>query len=75
MSNRRVESFLLRVVIGEVESVVPEELRGRIQHIGSGDERHFHCIADALAFIREQCSGDFERLTVVIEDTSATRLT
>ncbi|MEN9935110.1 MAG: hypothetical protein RLZZ387_1689 [Chloroflexota bacterium] len=69
MSNRRVESFLLRVVVQDGAFEGPESWRGRIQHVGSGDERHFQHIEDVIAFIREQFSGDFARLTVDIDET------
>lgn len=71
MSNRRVEAFLLRVVVQEAPSSEDEVLRGRIKHIGSGDERHFHCIEEALAFIREQFGTDFVHLTVDINEHEA----
>jgi hypothetical protein len=71
MSNRRVEAFLLRVVVQEGAVSDDEVLRGRIKHIGSGDERHFHCIEEALTFIREQFNGDFARLTVDIDEREA----
>lgn len=71
MSNRRVESFLLRVVVQDGECVEPSGWRGRIQHIGSGDERLFRQMEDVIAFIREQFDGDFVRLTLDIEERLA----
>lgn len=71
MSNRRVESFLLRVVVQEGECVDPDGWRGRIKHIGSGDERHFQRLEDVILFIREQFSGDFTRLSLDIEEREA----
>lgn len=68
MSSRRVESFLLRVVINDAACAAPEAWRGRIQHVASGDERHFGQIEDVINFIREQFDGDFARLTLDIED-------
>lgn len=67
MSNRRVESFLLRVVVQDESCVGPDGWRGRIQHVGSGDERHFERLEDAIGFIREQFAADHARLTLDIE--------
>ena len=41
MSNRRVESFLLRLVVHDSEVPSADAWRGRIQHISSGCERQF----------------------------------
>jgi hypothetical protein len=67
MSNRRVESFLLRVVVQESGCDGSDVWRGRITHIGSGDERSFQHIEDVIAFIHEQFHGNFARITVDIE--------
>lgn len=50
MPNRRVEAFLLRLVVDER---VPGSAgwRGRIQHVGSGSECRFDQMQEALAFI------------------------
>ena len=53
MSRRRIESFLLRLVVEDLDGADPEAWRGRIQHIGSGYERQFDHIKDILSFIRE----------------------
>jgi hypothetical protein len=53
MSNRRIESFLLRLVVEDQDSVDTEAWRGRIQHVGSGYERQFERLQDIVAFIRE----------------------
>jgi hypothetical protein len=53
MSNRRVESFLLRLVV-EDDEVSVESWRGRIQHVSSGYERQFEHLQDLLTFINEQ---------------------
>ncbi|HWQ12253.1 MAG TPA: hypothetical protein VNL77_05605 [Roseiflexaceae bacterium] len=71
MSTRRVESFLLRVVVQESTCGDSDAWRGRIQHIGSGDERHFQRMEDVIDFIREQFSGSFARLTIDVEDRRA----
>jgi hypothetical protein len=68
MSSRRVEAFLLRVVVQDGDCAEPEMWRGRIQHVASGDERRFGRMEDVIEFIREQFDGDFTRLTLEIED-------
>lgn len=51
MSTRRVESFLLRIVVPEDQAILPEQWRGRIQHIASGTELQIDELAQAIAFI------------------------
>lgn len=51
MGNRRVESFLLRIVVPEDQAHPPEQWRGRIQHIASGNEQQIDELAQAIAFI------------------------
>jgi hypothetical protein len=51
MQTRRIESFLLRIVISEDQSQSPEQWRGRIQHVSSGVEQQIDQLADAIAFI------------------------
>jgi len=67
MHSRRVESFLLRVVVQDGAGT-PDAWRGRIQHVATGDERHFGDIEEVIKFIREQFDGDFSHLTLDIED-------
>jgi hypothetical protein len=71
MSIRRVESFLLRVVVQDEACVEPDAWRGRIQHVGSGDERHFEHMEDVILFIREQFAGQHARLVIDIEERRA----
>jgi hypothetical protein len=54
MSSRRVESFFLSHVVHEDHKTTAEDRRGRIQHVGSGSERHFDQIQDMIAFITAQ---------------------
>src|SRR5262245_17249858 len=61
MSTRRIESFLLRLVVEETNSEDTDEWRGRIQHIGSGYERQFERLEDIIAFITQQFAGDRTR--------------
>jgi hypothetical protein len=51
MAGRRVESFLLRLVVQEEESEPARRWRGRIQHVSSGQEQQIDEFEDALAFI------------------------
>lgn len=50
MPNRRVEAFLLRLVVDE-HGPAGAAWRGRIQHVGSGSECRFGQVQEALAFI------------------------
>jgi hypothetical protein len=54
MSNRRVESFLLRIVVQQDDTPASDAWRGRIQHVSSGYERQFEHMQDLIAFIGEQ---------------------
>lgn len=51
VSTRRVESFLLRIVVPEGGDPNPGQWRGRIQHIASGAEQQIDELAQAIAFI------------------------
>jgi len=54
MSNRRVESFLLRLVVHDSNVPSADAWHGRIQHISSGGERQFEHMQDLLDFIGQQ---------------------
>lgn len=59
MNRRRIESFVLRLVVEEQGSVSLESCHGRIQHVGSRYERQFDQLEDVVVFIREYLqSGD-----------------
>jgi len=61
MSSRRVESFLVRLVVDGGDA--PDGVwRGRIQHVSSGGEQQFERIQDMLAFISNQLMHDQSRL-------------
>lgn len=51
MGTRRVESFLLRIVVPEGQSIEPQQWRGRIQHVASGAEQQIDELREAIAFI------------------------
>lgn len=57
MSSRRIESFLLRVVVDEQSA--PEEglWRGRIHYVSSGSEHQFKHMNDMLVFIHRQLAA------------------
>jgi len=51
MGNRRIESFVVRVVIQDNEPMPATDWRGRIQHITTGDECQFKQLQDLLVFM------------------------
>ncbi len=51
MSARRIESFLLRLVVQDDGSANPEHWRGRIQHVTTGNEQQIEQLQDVVAFI------------------------
>ncbi len=61
MSSRRVESFLLRLVV-EAGDAPDRAWRGRIQHVRSGGEQQFERMQDMLAFISDQLLHDQSKL-------------
>ena len=71
MSNRRVESFLLRLVVRDSEVLPADAWRGRIQHISSGCERQFEHMQDLIDFIGEQMVHEQSLLIVCDEQLSA----
>jgi hypothetical protein len=70
MGSRRIESFLLRLVVNETRDVDGDPWRGRIQHIGSGHERYFEHLEDIVAFINEQFAAGY---TLFRSDEGPTR--
>ncbi|MEO7909977.1 MAG: hypothetical protein ABIV47_10030 [Roseiflexaceae bacterium] len=67
MSNRRVESFLLRLVVHDSDMPSSDAWRGRIQHISSGCEHQFERMQDLLDFISEQL-GPEQSLLIVSDE-------
>ncbi|MCS6887411.1 hypothetical protein [Chloroflexus sp.] len=51
MATRRVESFLVRIVVAENEDTTAQRWSGRIQHIGTGFECRIDQLDELLAFI------------------------
>lgn len=72
MTTRRVESFLLRIVVTEDQAQCPEQWRGRIQHVSSGVEQQVDALAEAVAFISSHLAGICDVAIEVEEETSAT---
>lgn len=66
MSQRRTESFLLRLVV-QGDSIDPDMWHGRVQHVGSGDERMFRTLHEVVAFIRGRCEQQRPRDTSLDE--------
>ena len=71
MSNRRVESFLLRLVVQEQGQQPADAWRGRVQHISSGYERQFERLQDLIDFIGQQLINEQSLLIVCDEQLSA----
>ena len=67
MSNRRVESFLLRLVVHDSDVPSADAWRGRIQHISSGSEHQFERMQDLIDFIGVQL-GQERPLLIVCDD-------
>lgn len=51
MGARRIESFLLRLVVQDDGTVDPRQWHGRIQHVATGDEQQIEQLQDIIAFI------------------------
>jgi hypothetical protein len=71
MSNRRVESFLLRLVVHNNEVQDADAWRGRVRHVGSGYERQFERLQDLITFIGEQLAHEHSMLVVCDEQLGA----
>jgi len=50
MATRRVESFLVRIVVAESDEATPQ-WHGKIQHIGTGFESRIDQLDELLVFI------------------------
>jgi hypothetical protein len=71
MSNRRVESFLLRLVVHDNDVPSADAWHGRIQHISSGGERQFERMQDLIDFIGQQLVQRHQPLIAYDEQLSA----
>lgn len=50
---RRIESFLLRIVVPEEGCLTPDMWRGRVQHIGTGVEYAFADFEELLSLMTQ----------------------
>ncbi|HEU5098503.1 MAG TPA: hypothetical protein VFU22_05760 [Roseiflexaceae bacterium] len=71
MSNRRVESFLLRIVVQDNDSHAGDAWRGRVQHISSGYECQFERMQDLIEFIGVQLMNQQSMLIICDDQLSA----
>ncbi|MFQ3662592.1 MAG: hypothetical protein SNJ69_09400 [Chloroflexaceae bacterium] len=60
MRRRRIESFLLRIVVSEERPAAPERWRGKIQHITTGAEQQIGELAQIVAFINSHLHAPAE---------------
>jgi hypothetical protein len=67
MTTRRVESFLLRIVVPEEKAQSPERWRGRIQHVTTGVEQQIDELAEAISFITAHLGAGCD-VTVEVEE-------
>lgn len=71
MSHRRIESFLLRIVVEDHQTLDPDAWRGRIQHVGSGCERQFEHLLDIVTFICDHLTPEQGRAWIPDEQAGA----
>lgn len=69
MSTRRVESFLLRIVVPQDQTPTPECWHGRIQHVASGSQLRIDTLAEIIAFISSHL-GPLSDYVLEIEEES-----
>jgi hypothetical protein len=67
MTTRRVESFLLRIVVPEDKAQSPERWRGRIQHVTTGFEQQIDELAEAISFITAHLGAGSD-ITIEVEE-------
>jgi len=70
MTTRRIESFLLRLVIETHDDAESDAWRGRVQHVASGTERQFEHLQDLIACINAQF-GDAQILLSRDDETAS----
>jgi hypothetical protein len=68
MSTRRVESFLIRIVVSKDATQNPDCWRGRIQHIATGEELQIDELAQAIAFITTHLAPLTDYILAIEED-------
>ncbi|WP_298818009.1 hypothetical protein [Chloroflexus sp.] len=67
MATRRVESFLVRIVVSDDEKNTTKQWHGRIQHIGTGLECRIDQLDELLSFI----SNHLRQNTAASDTTSS----
>lgn len=72
MTTRRIESFLLRIVISEDQAQSPDQWRGRIQHVSSGVEQQIDQLSEAVAFISAHLAS-IDDVTIEVEAITTDR--
>mgnify|MGYP001052404239 CR=1 FL=1 len=63
MSSRRVESFVIRIVVNEANPIEQGMWNGRIQHITTGEELQFKQLNDLLSFMAARLPADQSTFT------------
>ena len=58
MNHRHIESFLLKIVIEDQSTDLSPDVRGRVQHIGTGHAYQFNHVQDLVTYLQQQFSGD-----------------
>jgi len=58
MSQRRIESFLLRIVVEDQQENAPETWRGQIKHISSGKELRFDNMEHLISLLYHEYFAD-----------------
>ncbi len=71
MTTRRVESFLLRIVVPEDKADSPVRWRGRIQHVTTGVEQQIDELAQAISFITAHLGAGTD-ISVEVEEITPT---
>ena len=58
MNHRHIESFLLKIVIEDQSTELSPDVRGRVQHIGTGQAYQFNHVQDLVTYLQQQFGSD-----------------
>lgn len=58
MNHRHIESFLLKIVIEDQSTDLSPDVRGRVQHIGTGQAYQFNHMQDLVTYLQQQFGND-----------------
>lgn len=58
MNHRHIESFLLKIVIEDQSTDLSPDVRGRVQHIGTGHAYQFNHVQDLVTYLQQQFNSD-----------------